>query len=65
MASRATTQGWSEAGRCCLGRIFEGGEEREGLDGFTQPHLVGEDAAELVAMQVVEPRGAEFLVGAQ
>lgn len=43
---------------------FEAGNEGEGLEGFAEAHFVGEDAAELVGVEVVEPGDAGFLVGA-
>jgi len=35
------------------------------LEGFAEAHFVGEDAAELVAVEVPEPGGAEALVGTE
>jgi hypothetical protein len=35
------------------------------LEGFAEAHFVGEDAAEFVAVEVVEPSDAEALVGAE
>ena len=43
----------------------DGAQEREGLEGFTEAHFVGEDAAELVPVEVPEPGGAEALIGAE
>lgn len=51
-----------QTGRGCFGRGGEGCDERERLDGFTESHFVGEDTAEFVAMQVVQPSGTEFLI---
>ena len=41
------------------------GDERERLHGFSEPHVVGEDAAEFVPVQEHEPVEALLLVGAQ
>ena len=43
----------------------ESREERDGLEGFAEAHLVGEDAAEAVAVEVPEPGDADLLVGAK
>ncbi len=42
-----------------------GGEQREGLRGFSQAHLIGEDATEAVGAQVPEPGDTEPLIRAQ
>ena len=47
------------------GRRRAGTEEGEGLQGFAEPHLVGEDATEIMAMEVPEPGGAKLLVGSE
>ena len=41
------------------------GEEREGLDGLAQAHVVGQDPAEVLLPQEREPAQALLLVGAQ
>ena len=38
-------------------------QQAEGLDGFSQSHLVGEDASESVAKEVKEPGHAGLLIG--
>ncbi len=43
----------------------ERGDEAEGLERFAEAHLVGEDAAELVVVEVPEPGDAEALIRAQ
>src|SRR2546421_10266284 len=35
------------------------------LEGFAEAHFVGEDAAELVAVEMPEPCGAEALIGTE
>ena len=41
------------------------GDERERLHGFSEPHVVGEDAAEFVPVQQCKPVEALLLIGAQ
>ena len=42
-----------------------GAQEGEGLQGFAEAHFIGEDAAEFVFTQEMEPGDAVFLLGAQ
>jgi len=46
-------------------RVFFDQQVGQHLRGFAEPHVVGEDAGELVLAQVLQPREAVQLVGAQ
>lgn len=41
------------------------GDEREGLEGFAEAHFVGEDAAEVVVVEIPEPSDTEALIRAE
>ncbi len=57
--------GFFQLGTFNFQRRLDGGEEGEGLEGFTEAHFVGEDAAEFGAVEVPEPGDAESLIGAE
>ena len=57
----ATTRNGSASGRSSRGVA----DQREGLHGLAQAHVVGEDATEAVVVQKREPVEAVLLVGAQ
>ena len=45
--------------------LVERGQERKGLERFAEAHLIGENTAEVVLMQVSQPCHTQSLVGSQ